>query len=105
MKQKLKQIITIMTTMLLIISTKVFALQSTKLFTGTVNMFNDATTIALIILPILSGLLFLYCQIMKNTAEPDEQKRWKKWQTAIIIGVIIGETFIGVLNVILSYYQ
>ena len=105
MKQKLKQIITIMTTMLLIISTNVFAMQSTKLYTGTVNLANDATTILLFALPIISTALFAYCQIRKNAAEPDEQRQWKKRQTAIIVGLIVGETISGTINALVTYYQ
>lgn len=110
MKKKIKQIITTISMMLMVIKTKVlasgvFAIQSTKLFTGTQRFANDATTALLYILPIISTALFVFCQIMKNTAEQDEQRMWKKRQIAIIVGLIIGMTASGLINAISGYYQ
>lgn len=79
-------------------------LQSLKLYTGTINLINDATTAFMVILPIACGLCILIFQLIKGAADQNEQQIWAKRTKVAIIACAIGMGASGIVNLLVSYY-
>lgn len=82
-----------------------YAIQSSKIVTGTQNLIEDAGT-ALIILAIPAGTaVTIYCFIRRGAADEMDHK---KWTNRIIVTVVstVGAIVSGVIiNVVAGYYK
>jgi hypothetical protein len=76
-----------------------------KLFSGTQNLVNDLTTWALIIIPVISVLLFIYYSARKAMADQNEQTMWTKRRNVAVVCCLGAELADGLIAWILSYYQ
>ncbi len=79
-------------------------LQSSVLFTGTQNLFNDLTTVLLIIVPILAVLLVIIFAVAKSGSDEMDQKKWQKRINNVIICAIIACLASVIVKLILNYY-
>ena len=68
-------------------------------------MLRDATSVLLVALPTVVGLLLIYFNAMKSAAEQQEQQVWSKRMKIAIISLVVGETASGIVNAISSYYS
>lgn len=80
-------------------------LMGSELYTGTINIISDATTIATFLCPVVAGLLWGLFAIARQAAddEPTEKKWNKRMRNAIIFG-IAGCLGSGIIAAISSYY-
>jgi len=79
-------------------------LGKTKIVTGTVNLLNDASTVALIIEAALVVILCIVQFIGMQQADDQEKPKYKKNIKSIIITGIIVMTISGILKAVFSYY-
>lgn len=80
-------------------------LQSSTLWTGFLQMLNDATTIAMIACPIIAGLLWIIFSIARAAADDEPtQKKWSKKMKDCIIFGIAGLVGSGIIAVVSSYF-
>ena len=112
MKKRMNFFKTIKTGILTIIMCIVYSLplyadsiQGIKLYQGTMNLLRDATSIALVVLPTVVGLLLIYFNIRKSACEQQEQQVWSKRMKTAIIALVIGETASSIVTLITSYYS
>lgn len=76
---------------------------NTKLVQGIMNMLRDATSVLLVALPTVVGLLLIYFNLRKSACEQQEQQIWSKRMKTAIISLVVGETASGIVNLITSY--
>lgn len=76
-----------------------------KLFSGTQNLVSDLTTWALVLIPTIGVLLFMYCNTRKAMADQSDQKKWTDRRNIAVACCIGAELADGLFAWILSYYQ
>ena len=108
MKNKIKmlKLLLLETIIIIVFNTTVFASGITSFagFTGTQRLLQDATTAALVLLPIITALLIVYFNIRKSGAEQQEQTMWSKRIRTAVFCLIFGELAAAFVNFISSYY-
>lgn len=80
-------------------------LAQTKLVKGTINLLNDATTVALLIEAAAVVVLVVMKFIGMQQADDQEKPKFKKEIKSIIITGIIVMCISGILKAVFSYYQ
>ncbi|MBU5676907.1 hypothetical protein KQI88_10810 [Alkaliphilus sp. MSJ-5] len=108
MKRFYKKTISILTIIFYILlqNTFVFAinLQNSKIAKGFENLVKDATSLLMLLAPIVGGLLIGYFFLRKSGADEMDQKTWqKRINTAIysVVGVVVSSALI---NLIIGYF-
>lgn len=76
-----------------------------SLYTGTMKMLNDVTTMLLAVFPVVAVVLIVIFNICKSSAEQQEQQMWGKRIRTVVISLIIGECSAGLISWITSYYH
>ena len=69
MKKYIKKIIIMTIIIMILLSNVIFAMSSLKLYTGTLQLLRDATTLLMVIIPVLCGLCILIFQAMKGMSD------------------------------------
>lgn len=105
-KEKLKMAMMIAGITLMHMNVNVYAsgLQSTKLYTGTMKLINDATIAGIAIIGVLAIGVEIALIIKYLTSDPNEQPQVIKRMKITVVVAIIAVTIVGLFNVILSYY-
>ena len=80
-------------------------LAETKLVKGTIELLNDATTVALLIEAAAVVVLVIMKFIGMQQADDQEKPKFKKEIKSIIITGIIVMCISGILKAVFSYYQ
>lgn len=91
---------------LLITTTAAFAdgIQSSAMYTGTMNLLNDLSTAIAVLSPIVGGVCLAYCFARKSAADEQEAKMWDHRIKICIVGGIGGMLGSAIIKVISSYY-
>jgi hypothetical protein len=80
-------------------------IQSSKIYTGTYNLLNDAsTTLMKVAIPVGIAVV-VYCFIRKGAADDMDQKKWKNRiiiANVCTVGAILGGV---ILKLIVGYYN
>lgn len=77
-----------------------------KLITGTVALFQSATTWLLLIIPVGAGFVLGYQALQKSLTEDQAIIAEKnKMMKNVIIGAAIAETASGLVTIVLSFYK
>lgn len=81
------------------------AIQDTKAVTGTVELFNDLSTVLMVLTPVIGPVLIGYFLLRKSAASEQEQHMWDK--RAKTAGVCIVGIFVisGLIKAVCTYYQ
>lgn len=106
-KEKLVTAVAIMNIVIMQMTVSVYAgaLRNSKFVNGAINLLNDATTVALVIVGIAVGLKEAILFVKRLNAEENEKPTiTKEMKTTVMIG-ILGETIVGLIKVILSYFK
>lgn len=80
-------------------------LSSSKMVTGTTQLFKDGTSVVKVLAPTIAGLMAGWNGIKLSSAEDDEVKPIKKRIKICIIGGIVGLLGATIIQVILGYYK
>ncbi len=105
-REKLKMAMMIAGITLMYMNVNVYAsgLQSTKLYTGTMKLINDATIAGIAIIGVLATGVEVVLLIKYLTSDPNEQPQVIKRMKITVLVAIIAVTIVGLFNVIISYY-
>ena len=86
-------------------TTAMLLIQDTKAVTGTVELFNDLSTVLMVLTPVIGPVLIGYFLLRKSAASEQEQHMWDK--RAKTAGVCIVGIFVisGLIKAVCTYYQ
>lgn len=79
-------------------------IQGSNLVKGTEKLIQDATSVGLVLAPIIAGLAGLFCAIRLSTAEEQDKKMWQDRLKRVFIGFILAISIVGLIKVIAGYY-
>lgn len=83
-----------------------YAAGQPKIITGTVSLFRTVTTWILIIIPVSTGLFFMYHAGMKSVATDQAVMAEKnKFMKNVLIWAAVAECGGGIVATVLSFYQ
>lgn len=80
-------------------------LQSSKFYTGTVTLINQATSALTILCPMVGGLFAIYFAIRRQMADEQDKKIWYNRIVGAIGWGVGGCLVSGVITLIASYYK
>lgn len=78
-------------------------IQGLKLFSGGMQFLNDATVAAMVVLPVVCGLLLIVFNAFKAGADQQDQIMWSKRIKMVIKCLIFGEGGVAIVNMIVGY--
>lgn len=96
----------ILAAVFLLIPATVFAedIQSSKIFTGTQKLLNDAGTALMIIAPVAGIPIVAYFWFRRGGADEIDQKSWNKRIFVALVSIVGVELTGVIINVIMYYY-
>lgn len=106
-REKLKMAMMIAGIILMHMNVNVYAsgLQSTKLYTGTIRLLNDATTAGIVIIGALATGVEIVLFIKYLTADLNERPQAVKGMKLTLLVTIVAVTIVGSFKAVLSYYS
>ena len=94
-----------MTALLLASPVAAGSLEGTKLVTGTKELLNDATSILLILAPIIGICVSAYFLIRRGAADEMDQKKWENRLKVALISMIGVVVLSATVKAILNYFN
>lgn len=78
---------------------------SSKAATGTINLFNDFSSVLMILAPIIGAAMGAYCFIKKSLSDEQDYRSYDKRIKSIVICVIGAELIGGIIKIVCNYYN
>ena len=79
-------------------------LQGSSIYTGTVNLLNDLSTVLTVLCPLVGAVAALYFVIRRSMADEQDGKMWTKRITTSIICGVAGMLVAGLITLLTGYF-